>query len=134
MGLFFFFSLTDPEVVKPLAHGAALVGDLVEVLVETGLQRDEPGQRREVVFYRTANEHNTQPGQDAPASLGGRHGRRAAMDDRDTRSPAMTSTQIPATSNQVHRLSAPRLLRNQTVKGRNTSLNKVTLTAGHSKA
>lgn len=46
-------ALTDPEVVQPLAHGAALVGDLLEVLVEARLQRDEPGQWREVVFCGT---------------------------------------------------------------------------------
>lgn len=47
------FPLTDPEVVEPLAHGATLVWDLVEVLVETWLERDEPRQGREVVFWET---------------------------------------------------------------------------------
>lgn len=45
------FALTDPEVIEPLAHGATLVWDLVEVLVETWLERDEPRQGREVVFW-----------------------------------------------------------------------------------
>lgn len=43
-------SLTDPEVVEPLAHGATLVWDLIEVLVKTWLEGDEPRQGREVVF------------------------------------------------------------------------------------
>ena len=42
--------LTDPQVVHALAHGAVLLGDLLKVLVEAGLQRDEPGQRWEVWF------------------------------------------------------------------------------------
>lgn len=46
-------TLTDPEVIEPLAHGATLVWDLVEVLVKTRLERDEPRQGREVVFWET---------------------------------------------------------------------------------
>lgn len=47
------FALTDPEVIEPLAHGAMLVWDLVEVLVKTWLERDESRQGREVVFWET---------------------------------------------------------------------------------
>lgn len=47
------FALTDPEVVEPLAHGAVLVRDLIEVLVKTWLERDESRQGREVVFWET---------------------------------------------------------------------------------
>lgn len=43
-------TLTDPQIVKPLAHGATLVWDLIEVLVETRLEWDESRQGREVVF------------------------------------------------------------------------------------
>lgn len=52
--------LTDPEVVKPLAHGAALVWDLVEVLVEARLQGDEPGQGREVVLCGSNTQFSSQ--------------------------------------------------------------------------
>lgn len=45
-------TLTHPEVVEPLGHGAVLRRDLrVEVLVETWLQGDELGQRGEVVGF-----------------------------------------------------------------------------------
>lgn len=44
-------TLTDPEVIEPLAHGATLVRDLIEVLVETRLERDESRQGRKVVFW-----------------------------------------------------------------------------------
>lgn len=47
------FTLTDPEVVEPLAHGATLVWDLIEVLVETWLERDESRQGRKVVFWES---------------------------------------------------------------------------------
>lgn len=47
------FTLTDPEVIEPLAHGAALVWDLIEVLVKAWLERDETRQGREVVFWET---------------------------------------------------------------------------------
>lgn len=43
-------ALTDPQVVEPLAHGATLVWDLIEVLVEARLEGDESRQGREVVF------------------------------------------------------------------------------------
>lgn len=42
--------LTYPEIVQPLAHGAALVWDLVEVLVKAWLQWNETRKRREIVF------------------------------------------------------------------------------------
>lgn len=43
-------TLTDPEVIQSLAHGAALIWDLIEVLVKTRLEWDESRQGREVVF------------------------------------------------------------------------------------
>lgn len=43
-------TLTDPEVIKPLAHGAVLVWDLIEVLVKARLEWDESRQGRKVVF------------------------------------------------------------------------------------
>lgn len=51
-------TLTDPQVVEPLAHGATLVWDLIEVLVETRLEGDESGQGREVVFWDTKTQFN----------------------------------------------------------------------------
>lgn len=44
-------SLTDPQVIEPLAHGATLVRDLIEVLVKTWPEWDESWQGREVVFW-----------------------------------------------------------------------------------
>lgn len=85
------------------------------------------------LFSAGTNEHNGGPGQDASVSTGGRDGGRA--DDRKSHSPAMTSTQFFLHEQvQVHTLSAPRQLPNQTAKGRNTSPNEVTLTTGHSRA
>lgn len=43
--------LTHPQLVDPLHQLLVLDGDLIgEVLVEAGLQGDEVGQRREVIF------------------------------------------------------------------------------------
>lgn len=52
-------ALTDPQVVEPLAHGAPLVRDLVEVLVKTRPEGDESRQRGEVVFWGTKTQFNT---------------------------------------------------------------------------
>lgn len=64
--------LTDPEVVKPLAHGAALVWDLIEVLVKARLQGDEPGQGREVVLCGS-NTQFSAAAQDAAVSRVSEH-------------------------------------------------------------
>lgn len=44
-------ALTHPQVVHLPAHAAVLLWDLIKVLIETRLQRNESGQRREVGLW-----------------------------------------------------------------------------------
>lgn len=122
--------LTDPEVVEPLAHGAALVGDLVEVLVEAGLQRDEPGQRREVVFCTTSEKQQkvglVRMHLSAEEEA---HGRQAAAPTHTLTCHDVHSVLLPPANRYTHfqRLGCCKI---RLREGKKTSLNEVTLAAG----
>lgn len=57
----FLTQLTDPYVVDPLHQRLVIDGNFVsEILVETRFQRNELGERREVIhlFYNTEHKHS----------------------------------------------------------------------------